>query len=320
MNTGGGHSMLHNTKALEWMGYDAEYAKRMGPELVHVDENGEPDGYVSEMAAISVVNKLPSSIERAKSYLLAWQDMTLANGFTAVADAGVDLNYKDNAQAYYALEQEGKLKLRTYGYMYVPDNAENPEAEVARIAQDRARYSGEYFEIVGVKAFLDGVTEAHTAWQNEDYANEPGYHGVERFSDHDKMVCLIVAANAEGMPVHVHSEGGGATHFMLDCIEDTEKVTGNLDHVVFHSDCPISTQMDVSRSVYMAETRALVDGGMVTQRNPSEAIDREQSLKAMTIKVPAPGARKTAWVPSSSASWPTWRCSTATSRTTTWIR
>ena len=87
------------------------------------------------------------------------------------------------------------------------------------------------------------------------------------------------------MPVHVHSEGGGATHFMLDCIEDTEKVTGNLDHVVFHSDCPISTQMDVSRSVYMAETRALVDGGMVTQRNPSEAIDREQSLKAMTINV-----------------------------------
>ena len=150
------------------MGYDAEYAKRMGPELVHVDENDEPDGYVCEMAAISVVNKLPSSIEQAKSYLLAWQDMTLANGFTAVADAGVDLNYKDNAQAYYALEQEGKLKLRTYGYMYVPDNAENPEAEVARIAQDRARYSGEYFEIVGVKAFLDGVTEAHTAWQNED--------------------------------------------------------------------------------------------------------------------------------------------------------
>ena len=115
MNTGGGHSMLHNTKALEWMGYDAEYAKRMGSELVHVDENGEPDGYVSEMAAISVVNKLPSSIEQAKSYLLAWQDMTLANGFTAVADAGVDLNYKDNAQAYYALEQEGKLKLCTYG-------------------------------------------------------------------------------------------------------------------------------------------------------------------------------------------------------------
>ena len=59
------------------------------------------------MAAISVVNKLPSSIEQAKSYLLAWQDMTLANGFTAVADAGVDLNYKDNAQAYYALSRRG---------------------------------------------------------------------------------------------------------------------------------------------------------------------------------------------------------------------
>ena len=89
MNTGGGHSMPLNTKALEWRGYDAEHAKRMGPELVHVDENGEPDGYVSEMAAISVVDKLPSPIEQAKGYLLAWQDMTLANGFTAVADVRV---------------------------------------------------------------------------------------------------------------------------------------------------------------------------------------------------------------------------------------
>ena len=31
------------------------------------------------------------------------------------------------------------------------------------------------------------------------------------------------------MAVHVHSEGGGATHFMLGCIEDAEKITGNKD-------------------------------------------------------------------------------------------
>ena len=354
MNTGGGHSMLFNTKALEWMGYDAKQAKSMGYDLIHVDENGEPDGYVCEMAAIAVINKLPASIELAKKYLLAWQDMALANGFTAVADAGVELNFKDCAEAYYELEQEGRLKLRTYAYMYVPDNVENPKAEVARIARDRAKYNGEYYSVVGIKSFMDGVIEAHTGWQNEDYIDQPGYHGVERFNNHDKMVELIVAANEEGLAVHVHSDGGGATHFMLGCIEDAQKVTCNKDqqnvlahlhfvtdedihrmaqtgsipavaplwtakepgyydqevsyvgqelaekaypiksfydagaNVVFHSDYPISPMMDVKRSIYMAETRALPEknlGGMATQRNAKEGITREQSLRAMTINV-----------------------------------
>ena len=31
------------------------------------------------------------------------------------------------------------------------------------------------------------------------------------------------------MSVHVHSEGSGATTFMLGCIEDSQKETGNMD-------------------------------------------------------------------------------------------
>ena len=99
--------------------------------------------------------------------------------------------------------------------MVIPDNPEKPKAEIARIVAERARYSDEYYHIVGVKAFLDGVTEVHTAWQNQDYLDQPGYHGVERFNDYDKMVELITEADKEGLSVHVHSEGGGATHFRL---------------------------------------------------------------------------------------------------------
>ena len=229
MQTGGGHSMLLNTKALEWAGIDAAYAKEAGYDLVHVDESGEPDGYICEKPVMEILPKLPTTMEDAKNYLLVWQDFALKNGFTAVADAGAEIIYKDSPQAYYELEQEGKLKLRTYTYMYVLDNVESPKAEIARVAAQRAELSGEYFRIVGVKAFLDGVTEAHTAWQNQDYADQPGYHGNERFNDHDKMVELITEADKEGLAVHVHSEGGGATHFMLGCIEDAEKITGDMD-------------------------------------------------------------------------------------------
>ena len=229
MQTGGGHSMLLNTKALQWAGIDAESAKNYGYDLVHVDENGEPDGYICEDPAFVLAKKLPTSIDAAKRYLLAWQDIALKNGYTAVADAGVELFSWDIIRAYHELEEADKLKLRTYAYLLVPENPESPKAEVARAVADRAKYSGEYFHVVGLKTFLDGVTEAHTGWQNQDYLDEPGYHGAERFNDHDKMVDLLVEANKEGFSVHVHSEGGGATHFMLGCIEDAEKITGNLD-------------------------------------------------------------------------------------------
>ena len=229
MQTGGGHSMLLNTKALQWAGIDAENAKNYGYDLVHVDDNGEPDGYICEDPAFVLAKKLPTSLEDAKRYLLSWQDIALKKGYTAVADAGVELFTWDVIRAYHELEEAGKLKLRTYAYLLVPDNPESPKAEVARAADDRAKYSGEYFHVVGLKTFLDGVTEAHTGWQNQDYLDEPGYHGAERFNDHDKMVELLVEANKEGLSVHVHSEGGGATHFMLGCIEDAEKITGNLD-------------------------------------------------------------------------------------------
>ena len=229
MQTGGGHSMLLNTKALEWAGIDTEYAKKWGYDLVHVDKDGNPDGYICEGPVMEIMPKIPVSLEDAKNYLLAWQDFALKAGFTAVGDAGAEIFYKDSPKAYAELEQEGKLKLRTYAYMYVADNIADPKAEIARIAAQRAELSGEYFQIIGAKAFLDGVTEAHTAWQNQDYLDQPGYHGAERFNDHDKMVQLIVEADKEGMSVHVHSEGGGATHYMLGCIEDAEKITGNMD-------------------------------------------------------------------------------------------
>ena len=48
MNSGDAHSLLLNTKALEWAGVDAAFAKRHGYDLVHVDDNGEPDGFICE--------------------------------------------------------------------------------------------------------------------------------------------------------------------------------------------------------------------------------------------------------------------------------
>jgi len=254
MQTGGGHSMLLNTRALEWAGIDAAYAKKYGYDEVHVDANGEPDGYICERPVVEILPKIPVTLEDGKRYLLVWQQFALSSGYTAVGDAGAELFYRESPQAYHELEQEGRLKLRTYAYSLTPDNVADPKAEVARVAAKRAAFSGEYFQFIGIKAFLDGVTEAHTGWQNQDYLDQPGYHGVERFNDHDKMVELLVEADKEGLSVHVHAEGGGATHFMLGCIEDAEKITGDMDQRNVLAHLHYVADEDIRR---MAATRSI---------------------------------------------------------------
>ncbi|MCQ2335284.1 MAG: amidohydrolase [Paludibacteraceae bacterium] len=52
--------------------------------------------------------------------------------------------------------------------------------------------------------------------------------------------------------------------------------------VNFHSDYPISPSMSVAWSVYMATTRTIPDLGSSGVLNPSECINREQALRAMT--------------------------------------
>lgn len=353
MQTGGGHSMLLNTKALEWAGIDAEYAKKYGRDMVHVDENGEPDGYVCELPVMEIMQKLPNTFEDAKNFLLKWQEIAFKNGYTAAADAGVELNSPMAVTAYHELENEGKLKLRTFGYLLIQKNPESPKAEIALAAEKRAKYSNEYFRIIGVKAFLDGVIEAHTGWQIDEYADQPGYYGTAVFNDRAKMIEMITEADKEGLAVHVHSVGNGATRFMLDCIEEAEKITGDKDqrnvlahlqfvtdediqrmaktgsipavaplwspkepnvyeqevkyvgkeladkaypiksfydagaNVVFHSDYPVSPMLDIKLSICTAEKRTYPkESGMTTEpRNIGESINREQSLRAMTINV-----------------------------------
>ena len=124
MQTGGGHSMLLNTKAMEWAGIDAAYAKKWGYDLVHVDKDGEPDGYICEGPVFEIVPKLPITVRDLKEYLLSWQEFAFSKGYTAVGDAGAEVIHRAAPQAYYELQQEGKLKLRTYAWMYVTDNAD----------------------------------------------------------------------------------------------------------------------------------------------------------------------------------------------------
>ena len=229
LNSAGGHSLLLNTAAMKYYGITAEYAKEEGTDLVRVDEKGEPTGYLCEAPAVKVATSIPISVAEAKEFLLFWQNFAFANGYTGASDAGVEIVTPNALPAYAELEKEGKLKFYTYAYLMTADNAKDPKECAKKAAETAEKYNSQHFTVVGSKVFLDGVLEAHTAWLTEEYNDQPGYTGNQRFNDPEKMTELLVADAEYGLSVHAHSDGDGATKFMLDCIEAAQKKTGNTD-------------------------------------------------------------------------------------------
>lgn len=224
-----GHSMWVNSAMLKLRGIDAAYAKEKGPSLVHVDENGEPTGLLTESEAIAIASMGKHTIDDWKEYLLAWQDFAFEHGYTAAAEAGVELASPMSKEAYVALANEGKLKLRTFAYRLVADDNTTPEEEVAKAVEEAESMNSEYYKVIGMKIFIDGVVEAHTGWLKEEYKDQPGFFGLQRYADHDIAVRLIKAAGEAGLSVHAHTIGNGAVDFMLDAIAEAETETGNFD-------------------------------------------------------------------------------------------
>ena len=229
LNSVDGHSMWVNSCLMAQQGIDKEYAKKMGPAQVHVDAEGNPTGLLTESAATALMGLAKNTVDDFKEFILAWQDFAFSNGYTAATEAGVELAGPLAKDAYVALSKEGKLKLRTYAYYLIKDDCTTPEAEVEEAAREAVEYNNEYFSIVGLKVFIDGVIEAHTGWLLEDYKDTPGNHGLERFHNHDIAVRLVKAASDHGMGVHAHTIGDGAVRFMMDAVAEAEIATGNFD-------------------------------------------------------------------------------------------
>lgn len=80
---------------------------------------------------------------------------------------------------------------------------------------------------MGLKGFIDGVTETHTGMLLEPYEDMPDScgQGVPLWPK-EKMEKEIIAANGKGIQVRLHAIGDGAVRLALDLYEKSEQVNG----------------------------------------------------------------------------------------------
>ena len=282
------HSMWLNTKAMQEFGINRDAVAKWGTDCVHVDASGNPTGIISEAPTFHVRAQINIPLDEMKKALLAWQEYALSNGYTGTYNAGVDLLSKSEPLAYYALEEEGKLKHYNYSGCYVNDNTDTPEADMARIAEEAEKHNSKHYHILGAKVFCDGVVEAHTAWLIDDYADQPGYKGVTRFADHKKMVRLTKAAANHNLNVHVHSIGDASTRAWLNAFAEAEEETGYFDmrnalahlHIVHKDDYKRIADYNVMSVVGMM----WIEGDDVVFKQEIDYVGKERAYNDYPIK------------------------------------
>jgi hypothetical protein len=234
-----GHSMWLNTAALKKYGIDRSAVEKWGTDCVEVDENGDPTGYIAENPVFHVRAHSTVGVDILKKSLLMWQDFALSMGYTGVYNAGVNITSDNEALAYHALEKEGLLKHYTFAGRMMDDNTETPEEDIDKLAAEAAEHNSRHYRIIGAKTFCDGTVEAHTAWMIDDYRDQPGYKGISRFDDPDKIVRLVRACEKHGLNVHVHAIGNQANKLWAECFAQVEEETGNFDmrNAIAHLQC-----------------------------------------------------------------------------------
>ena len=242
LTTVDGHSVWLNTAAMECFDIDEKLLEIYSTNEVHVDDDGKLIGYLSEEPAIALNSKLVKSDEELQQSLLIWQEYAFSQGITATLDAYVNYYGYPSVKAYADLSKAGKLKLRTYAVHKVGDTD-----EVLKLVKLANEVNNEYFKITGLKIFIDGVVEAHTAWLLDEYKDQPGYFGVKTFSGYDKLVEFTKLANEHDMNIHCHTVGDGAIKFALDALSEAQIATGNMDQRNAFAHLQIVTPDEIKR-------------------------------------------------------------------------
>jgi len=138
-------------------------------------------------------------------------------------------------RAYKLLADHGELTSQVVAFPQVL--AKDPTAELATVQHTRDAYKDvPNLHVTGIKIFADGVVEfpSQTANLTKPYKNT-GRNG-ELLFDPKTFAELCIAADKQGLIIHVHAIGDGAVKAALDGIAAARQANGSsgLPHTLTH--------------------------------------------------------------------------------------
>ena len=231
-----GHTAWANRALLDRAGITSEYLKKLTPDqraYYGIDKQGQPNGFLVDAGTEKIEPLLPKP---TPDKLLAGGRAALQYNYSLGITAWLDPLASENVlQAYKLLADHGELNSEVDAFPQV--FAKDPTAELAGVQKTREQYANtRHLHVSGIKLFADGVAEfpSQTAHLTKPYKNS-GHNGDLLF-DPRKFAELCIAADKQGLIIHVHAIGDGAVKEALDGIEAARKANGasRLPHTLTH--------------------------------------------------------------------------------------
>jgi len=231
-----GHTAWANQALLRRAGITAEFLKKLSVQeraYYGVERDLQPNGFLVDAGMEKVEPLLPRP---TPDRLLAGGRAALEYNYSLGITAWLDPLAADYVlTAYKLLGDQGALSSEVVAFPQV--FAKNPTAELAGIRKTQEAYrTVPNLHVSGIKLFADGVVEypSQTAHLSKPYKNT-GRNG-ELLFDPEKFAELCVAADKQGLIIHVHAIGDGAVKAALDGIAAARRANGNsgLPHTLTH--------------------------------------------------------------------------------------
>jgi predicted amidohydrolase YtcJ len=231
-----GHTSWANRVLLDRAGITADYLKKLTPAeraYYGVDKNIQPNGFLVDAGAEKVEALLP---KYTPAELLAAGRAALDYNYSLGITAWLDPVASDHVlQTYKMLADHGELNSQVAAFPQVL--SKNPAAELERVQKTRDTYKNvPNLHVTGIKIFADGVAEfpSQTAHFTKPYKNS-GLYGDLLF-DPRTFAELCVAADRQGLIIHVHAIGDGAVKAALDGIAAARAANpaSKLPHTLTH--------------------------------------------------------------------------------------
>ncbi len=206
-----GHAAVANTAALKAAGITAQTPDPKGGKIMH-DAQGSPTGLLIDHAAALVERHIPQpTAEEQAQALSAAQDELVANGITAVHDAGIGA---DVWALYKSFADEKKLKLRIYcmiGGVGADFDSLSKNGPITDYADNR-------LTLRAVKLYADGALGSRGAALLQPYTDDPKNSGL-LFDTPEALHAKMRKAAERGYQLCVHAIGDKANRVVLDGIE-----------------------------------------------------------------------------------------------------
>ncbi len=222
-----GHTAWANRALLQRAGITADFLKKLSPaerSYYGVGKDGQPNGFLVDAGTEKIEPLLPKP---TPDRLLAAGRAALQYNYSMGITAWLDPMAGDNVlQAYKLLADRGELASQVVAFPQV--FAKDPAAELAGVQKTREAYKNvANLHVTGIKVFADGVAEypSQTAHLSKPYKNT-GRNGDLLFGA-KKFAELCIAADRQGLIIHVHAIGDGAVTAALDGIAAARKANGN---------------------------------------------------------------------------------------------